>query len=83
MKAVMKQYSLFRNEFSIRMREQFIEVMARMERTREKDGFDRLRFEYTQEMSKILQERIGRSQNPQDCQRAKYLVSYSRLASNC
>ena len=44
-------------------------------RTREKDGFDRSRFEHTQQLSRYFQEHLKKSQNPDKCEDARFLVS--------
>ena len=43
--------------------------------TREKDGFDRSRFEHTQQLSRYFQEHLKKSQNPDKCEDARFLVS--------
>ena len=77
MKKVLKTYSLSNNHLSLLMREHYIEIMARLEKIQERDGYDLLRYQMTQNLSKYVQNEIEKSQNPDACENAKLLVSES------
>ena len=62
-------------EFHDKMKENYVEIMARLLRTREKDGFDRNRYEHTQQLSRSFQVHLKKSQNPDKCEDARFLVS--------
>ena len=73
-KALAKKNSQLRGEFKFKMREQFIENMAKFKKMRENDGFDGKRFGFTKELSAYFQKSLHESQNPENCDEAKYLV---------
>ena len=57
------------------IREEFLEVLARMEYLREMDSFDRYRTELNSYVSHLIQKKLWANQNPKDCSKAKKLVS--------
>ncbi len=76
------QHEVLKGDFFASMRENYIENMARILRTRELDGFDRERFQRTQNLSKFFQKHLEGSQNPTSCQNAKYLVNCDHFYLN-
>ena len=83
MKKVLKTYSLSNSHLSLLMREHYIEIMARLEKIQERDGYDLLRYQMTKNLSKYVQNEIEKSQNPDTCENAKLLVSESFLNHFC
>jgi len=83
MKSFAQKHTQLRSgEFRTKMKEQYVENMARLIRTREKDGFDRSRFEHTQQLSRYFQEHLKKSQNPDKCEDARFLVCYFNSTRN-
>ena len=56
------------------IREEFLEVLARLEAVREMDSFDKYRTELNGFVSNLIQKKLWANQNPKDCSKARKLV---------
>lgn len=61
------------------MHENYIESMASSFQVKALDGFNKLRYETSKKLSLKLQQQLEKSQNPQNCQDARYLVRLLKI----